>query len=412
MSAKRHLKAVDGGQNPILFPVMVDTGAGGVRPAKDHIGNTKALMDHYGFSARFNVMARAMELTLDGELVAEGQGRVRAKLENRCAEHQLSRTAVEPHLLEIADPYHPVADWLDADVGGWDGVDRFAQVASTLHLRRGYRLQTLAYGLLRTWCRLAAAMATATERVPVAQGALTLQGVQGAGKTRWLEALAGKSDFFLSGIHLDPSDKDSVARATSRWIVELGEIDGTFRKADVAALKAFITKDKDTYRVPYGRTQETFVRRTAFCATVNPQHFLVDETGNRRWWTIPVDFCDVAALQQIDVRQFWLQMRQEVKGGAITWLSPELAAELNESNLDHEAQDPLIAELAAQYEPDPLHMTSYTVQRFVSEVDMLAKIPVDRRLSVRIGKAMSDAGIEAGKVGGNRVWYCRPRFGR
>ena len=39
----------------------------------------------------------------------------------------------------------------------------------------------------------------------------------------------------------------------------------------------------DTYRQPYARVATTKPRRTSFCATVNPQEFLNDETGSRRW---------------------------------------------------------------------------------------------------------------------------------
>lgn len=404
---KGHLVAIDGGNSPIVFPAMIDTGNGGKKPAKDHMLNTKAVMDHYGFSARQNRMTATLELSKGGVMVAEGQSRARAMLENRCAEHGLSRSAVDPHLLELAEPYHPVQEWLDAEIGGWDGCDRFVAVFATLELRRGYRRRELAAGLLRTWCRLAAAMATADAAVPTAQGALVLQGAQGAGKTRWLSALAAQPGFFLFGVHLDPNDKDSVAVARSRWIVELGEIDGTFRKSDIAALKAYITKDADSYRVPYGRQAEAFVRRTAYCASVNPQHFLVDETGNRRWWTVPIDRCDVEALQQVDMRQFWLQMRHEVKQGAVTWLDQDLADQLTDANLEHEAQDPLVAALSAAYEPDSLHTEVYVVQRFIAELDMLAKVSPDRKLSLRISKAMSDIGADCGKVGGNRVWWVR-----
>jgi putative DNA primase/helicase len=409
---KGHLRVLEGKNDPIVFPAMIDTGNGGKRPAKDHMLNTKAVMDHYGFSVRYNRMTANMELSRHGELVAEGQNRARAMLENRCAEHQLSRAAVDPHLMNLAEPYHPVEDWLDAEIGGWDGQDRYPAVFDTIELRRGYRHRDLASGLLRTWCRLAAAMATAGASVPTAQGALVLQGAQGAGKTRWLATLAAQPGFFLSGVHLDPNDKDSVAVARSRWIVELGEIDGTFRKSDIAALKAYITKDADTYRVPYGRTPETLIRRTAYCASVNPQHFLVDETGNRRWWTVPIDHCDVDALRRVDIRQFWLQMRQEVRQGALTWLDDSLAAQLVEANLEHEAQDPLVAALAAAYEPDPLRTQPHTVAQFIAEIDMLSKVPADRKLSLRIGRAMADIGAECSKVGGTRVWYVTRAAGR
>ena len=36
-------------------------------------------------------------------------------------------------------------------------------------------------------------------------------------------------------------EKDSVMQCVRNWIVELGELDATFRKSDIASLKSFIT---------------------------------------------------------------------------------------------------------------------------------------------------------------------------
>jgi putative DNA primase/helicase len=44
----------------------------------------------------------------------------------------------------------------------------------------------------------------------------------------------------------------------------------------------------DKLRLPYARTDSEFQRRTVFAASVNPEEFLQDETGNLRWWVLPV----------------------------------------------------------------------------------------------------------------------------
>ena len=46
--------------------------------------------------------------------------------------------------------------------------------------------------------------------------------------------------YIKDGITLNPSDKDSVMQCVRNWIVELGELDATFRKSDIASLKSFI----------------------------------------------------------------------------------------------------------------------------------------------------------------------------
>jgi putative DNA primase/helicase len=72
-----------------------------------------------------------------------------------------------------------------------------------------------------------------------------------------------------------------VMSAVSHWVVELGELDSTFKKSDVSVLKAFITRRQDKLRRPYARRDSVFPRRTVFAGTVNDYQFLHDNTGNR-----------------------------------------------------------------------------------------------------------------------------------
>jgi putative DNA primase/helicase len=134
--------------------------------------------------------------------------------------------------------------------------------------------------------------------------------------------------------HLDGSNKDSILGAISHWIVEIGELDSSFRK-DVARLKGFLTSDKDKVRVPYARTASEYPRRTVFFATVNEVNFLVDTTGNSRFWTIPVVSLNYE--HDIDMQQVFAQMASEVLGGEIWWLTPEEDAQLAACNSKHQA---------------------------------------------------------------------------
>lgn len=115
---------------------------------------------------------------------------------------------------------------------------------------------------------------------------------------------------FKEGAKLDMKDKDSYIQALNCWICELGELDRTTAK-DSAGLKAFVTQDLDEYRMPYSRKAVRRPRRTAFCGSVNPGEYLVDETGNRRYWTIPVlrfDLDKLFSLTRDWKQQFWAQI--------------------------------------------------------------------------------------------------------
>lgn len=145
---------------------------------------------------------------------------------------------------------------------------------------------------------------------------LIFQGKQGIGKTRFFEMLALNSKFFGEGICLDPRDKDSIIQATSKWISELGEIGSTMKK-DMDSVKAFLTKSTDEYRTPYGKASLHYPRMTSFVGTVNDEQFLIDQTGNRRFVTIPLPLDLVidynTQIKPFNALQLWAQIYELVK---------------------------------------------------------------------------------------------------
>ena len=134
------------------------------------------------------------------------------------------------------------------------------------------------------------------------EGVLTLQGSQGLGKTRFIKKIIPM--YVKTGIDLDPSDKDKINQCIKYWVCELGELDSTLKK-DLATLKAFLTEQEDEYRRPYAAFPMKYPRMTSFYATVNQGDFLKDETGNRRYWVIPVEKIDFEKLEEIDINQLW-----------------------------------------------------------------------------------------------------------
>jgi putative DNA primase/helicase len=104
-------------------------------------------------------------------------------------------------------------------------------------------------------------------------------------------------------------------------------------KKDVAAIKAFLTSNKDVFRPSYGRVDNRLPRRTVFCASVNDHEYLVDPTGNSRFWTIPVE--SINYKHDIDMQQFWAQIRTYYKAGEIWWLQQDEEQILNTCNEDH-----------------------------------------------------------------------------
>jgi len=119
---------------------------------------------------------------------------------------------------------------------------------------------------------------------------LVFVGGQGAGKGRWLRSLAPGFVMADAELHLNSySAKDQQLIALSFPIVELGEIDSTFKKSEISALKSFLSRPIDALRAPYARAAVQRPRMTIFAGSVNNVEFLNDPTGARRFWPVKLE---------------------------------------------------------------------------------------------------------------------------
>ena len=167
-----------------------------------------------------------------------------------------------------------------------------------------------------------------------ARGASYSQGETGIGKTSGLPRCSRRplrNDFVKRDHHMDAATRTRSLRHL-HWIVEIGELDSSFKK-DVARLKGFLTNDCDKLRRPYARGESEYPRRTVFAATVNDDRFLVDNTGNTRWWTIPVKSLDYE--HRIDMQQVFAELAMDFDYKEKWWLDEAEEAELAKVNLQH-----------------------------------------------------------------------------
>lgn len=212
--------------------------------------------------------------------------------------------------------YHPVIEKLSSVE--WDGKDRFPALFSLIGIDSPSSDNIFSQTLFKKWMKQSIAMLHNGENQTYGgEGVLTLNGPQGIGKTTLLRCMAIDRAFFREGQRLDDKDKDTARRCVTTWIAELGELDCTL-KSDLGYLKAFITADVDSYRLPYGRTDITAPRRASLSASVNGDSYLVDPTGNRRFWTVKLDTIDVAGIQSFNFLQLWKQVENEMNGEDIS----------------------------------------------------------------------------------------------
>lgn len=306
----------------------------------DTIPNTEVLLSALGVAVRYNMMTRLEEYMggiVEGKTINSAVTRIISAGKSR----GYKSGDIWAHLAEIAlvNQYHPVRDWVKSVP--WDGKTRIAELANTLHTED----KALAMCIIKRWA-IGAMQAVMLDEPLSQQGVLVLVGEQGTGKTTWLKLLCPLVGAVLTGAELDPHKPDSVQKCTSAWITELGEVDGTMRRADVATLKAFVTEAKDIYRTPYARLPREYPRRTSFAASVNDDYYLIDPTGNRRWWTIKVDKID---RHNIDMRQFWAEIAVLVASGEPHALQPEELAMVNSANKNHEVVDTYEEQVLSQY---------------------------------------------------------------
>ena len=128
---------------------------------------------------------------------------------------------------------------------------------------------------------------------------LVWEGEQGTGKSSAIEILGGA--WYLDP-HLDLKNmKDSTAVLENGWIVELSEMDFA-RKADFVTLRAFVTRKIDKIRPAYARRHVYMPRQCVFIGSFNPEPYtgyLVDPTGNRRFWPVKTGTFDLKGLAEV-----------------------------------------------------------------------------------------------------------------
>ena len=117
---------------------------------------------------------------------------------------------------------------------------------------------------------------------------VVLIGRQGAGKSSLVKFLAIHDDFF--GEIKKIEGKEAIEQFEGKWICEISELAAMTKAKEVEAVKAFITRQKDNYRKPYDRNVDDRPRQCIFIGSTNNPNFLIDLTGNRRFYPVQTHF--------------------------------------------------------------------------------------------------------------------------
>jgi predicted P-loop ATPase len=246
-------------------------------------------------------------------------------------------------------PHHPVRSYLQ-QVEADPGIAPFDldQVAPQFFRAK----QPLHVAMVRKW--LIGAVSRALNPGCQMDYVLVLQGGQGQLKSTSLKATASP-DWYCSSV--PENEKDLLLNIHSTWIYELAELESVTSRKEAGRLKNLITTSTDLVRVPYGRTSERMARQSVFCATVNEDTFLRDDTGNRRFWVVPVEGAkpiDKAGL--LAARDaIWKAAVAAYRAGELPMLPPELEALSSQQNQEFNQQDPWVEMVLAWMDGEPLH---------------------------------------------------------
>ena len=156
--------------------------------------------------------------------------------------NNLPITKIDENLDSLAQKnnYHPIVEGLKTNP--WDGVPRLNDFINTIESST----PELSYKLIKRWMVSAIAAAHSKDGFK-SSGVLVLSGAQNIGKTLWIRGLDPfNCKAVKEGAILDPTNKDCLIALASVWIAELGKLDATFRKSDMARLKSYLTNDSDT----------------------------------------------------------------------------------------------------------------------------------------------------------------------
>jgi hypothetical protein len=178
--------------------------------------------------------------------------------------------------------FHPVREYLDKLA--WDGEDRlqtwlvkcFGATHNAYNEKIGTMfLISMVARIYKPGCKVDYMM--------------ILEGDQGMLKSLACSILAGG---YFSDQLSDITNKEAFQHLRGKWLIEVAELH-TYSRAAVDHFKAFLTRQVERYRPPWGHKEVHEPRQCVFIGTTNKALYLKDATGNRRFWPIKTGDIDL-----------------------------------------------------------------------------------------------------------------------
>lgn len=339
------------------------------------------LQDTFGESIRYNKLATSPQQLVDGEWVKwtdTDDAALRAYFQSQWDMYHKQHLSDAFLIFLRNNTVNPLTDLINGLE--WDGVSRIEQCLHVLtgcddtpYTREVSRL-IFAGGIHRAYrpgCKF--------------DDVAVLVGKQGGGKSTFVRMLAMEDEFFREVNTFDGTE--SVEALFGGWIIEIPEMLATARAKEVEAVKAYITRQKDTYRVPYDRYTNQLPRRCIFVGTTNNPQFLADRTGNRRFYPVTCKKTGFDVLDKEDeyreyIRQCWAEAKHLFDEGKLKpYPNRDLMADIQEqqeSAMEDDPREGLIRDYCDKKKHVGDKVCTLELWQFALQQDPTIKLPTRR----------------------------------
>jgi len=354
----------------------------------------------YGDSLRFNVLTQEIEI--------DGKPLLNAELFYIQLAHQGVKASREVAVDALAyaahqNPHDPVREYLER-------VERTTPPLDIRYLASAYLRQNDEPGGLydrMLEVTLIGAVRRAFEPGCTHQTACVLLGPQGVRKSSFWATLAGA--WFDDNLG-DLSSKDDLLLLHRSWIQEWGEIDHITGRKHAGTVKAFLSRSTDTFRRPYARSSESCPRRGIIVGSTNREQYLVDETGNRRFLTIPIDVGEKIEVEGLAAERdaIWAGAMLAYREGRPNYLSVDEERLAANDSTQYQVESPWEV-IIENWLESPDGQSAIALQH-VTTSELLTRVickPVERQTradQMAVADIMRSLGWEQKRTHRTRIW--------
>lgn len=266
---------------------------------------------------KFNLLTYSPEQVRNGKTerwLDSDDAETRRYIEKEYGFHSAQKCDDALRIVFAKNQYHPIRDMVDRLA--WDGEERiphflatWTKCEDTEYTREVSRL-IFAGGIHRLYnpgCKF--------DDMPVLIGTK-----QGEGKSTLVRWLALSDDYFAEINEFE--GQKGIESLEGAWICEVSELLAMTKTKEQEAVKSFLTRLNDRYRMPFDKRVTDHPRQCLFIGTTNKEQFLTDKTGNRRFYPVKVnqsgyDLFDSEAEIKAYIRQCWAEAKAKFLAGEI-----------------------------------------------------------------------------------------------